>query len=241
MVNLVLPSKYAEALFEIAKDAGITEKVREEIIVISKVFDANKKLKAIMNHPGISREEKKNMIRQIFGEQISKTTVNFMLFLIDKKRERLFEAICDVFVEKVEEEMGVRKITIETAYKLEPAEKDRLVRQLESAMKKKLKVDARVNAGMLGGIIIRERMKLIDASVIQFLNTLKSRLHNVKVSKPKQKAKIKKKKSKIVKKKTKKKAKPKKMKVKVKTKPKKKIKVKKPKKPKKKPKIKKRK
>ena len=189
MVNLVLPTKYAEALFAIAKENKELEKVRDELIVIKKVFEQNPKLKNIINHPGISRDEKKKLVNEVFGAQISKLTVHFMLFLVEKKREKLFDAICDVFIEKADISMGIRKITIETAYRLDDTEKGKIVKQLEKATKKKLKVDTRVNAGMMGGIIIRERMKLIDASVSQFLNSLKDRLHIIKVIKPAKKAK----------------------------------------------------
>jgi F-type H+-transporting ATPase subunit delta len=183
MANLVLPSKYAEALFELAREAGSLSLVKEELVAVKKVLDGNERLKDIVFHPGINKDEKKQIMLQVFGTQLSKTTMNFLMLIIDKKRERIIGQICEIFAEKADDAQGIKKITVETAYPLDPGEKEKLTGQLERAMKAKLVVDARVNAGMLGGIIIKERMRLIDASVIQFLKSLKTKLHATKALK----------------------------------------------------------
>lgn len=183
MANQVLPSKYAEALFELARDAGTLTQVKEELLAVKKVLDGNERLKDVVFHPGINKEEKKAVISEIFASKLSKMVMNFLMLIVDKKRERLIAQICTIFAEKVDDEQGIKKITIETAYPLDPAEKAKLTGQLEHAMKAKLVVDARVNEGMLGGIIIKERMRLIDASVVQFLRSLKTKLHAAKALK----------------------------------------------------------
>lgn len=206
VANLVLPSKYAEALFELAGETGKLALIKDELIAVKKVLDGNERLKDIVYHPGINKDEKKQIIRHIFGTQLSKTTMNFLMLVIEKKRERIIGQICEIFAEKVDAAQGVKKITIETAYPLDAAEKEKITGQLERAMKAKLVVDARVNAGMLGGIIIKERMRLIDASVVQFLRSMKTKLHAMKAVKaPKTTAKktIKKTVKKVVKKKKK--------------------------------------
>lgn len=183
MANLVLPSKYAQALFELATKAGTLTLVKDELVAVKKVLDSNEKLRAIVLHPGINKDEKKRIMAQLFGKQLSKMTMNFLMLIIDKKRESIIGQICGIFSEKVDDAQGIKKITIETAYPLDTAEKDKLTVQLERAMKVKLVVDAKVNEGMLGGIIIKERMRLIDASVAQFLKSLRTKLHSVKVAK----------------------------------------------------------
>ena len=63
-------------------------------------------------------------------------------------------------------------------------------KKLEKAMNAKLTVDAKVNPEILGGVIIRERMRQMDASVITFLKNLKydlkSKKLKVKAAKPAQ-------------------------------------------------------
>ncbi len=108
-----------------------------------------------------------------------------MLLLVEKKRENIFEDICALFIQKVDEAGGLKKITIETAFPLEEEEKAKLIARLEKAMDKKLVVDTKVNPAILGGIIIRERMRQIDASVIQFLRSMRADLTAIKAVKVK--------------------------------------------------------
>ena len=188
MANTVLPSKYAEALFGAAQASNSLNAVTEELKSIRNIIDINPELKKILFHPGIGKAEKKEMLKSLFGEKVSKLSLRLLMLLVEKKREALFGDICGIFFQKIDELSGLKKITIETAFPLEEEEKARLIARLEKAMDKKLVVDAKVNPSILGGIIIKERMKQIDASVIQFLRSIKQDLTVMKVVKEKKAA-----------------------------------------------------
>ncbi len=72
MANLVLPSKYAEALYKAAVDANSLHAVTEELKSIRDIIVSNPKLKSVLMHPGISKAEKSDMIKSLFGEKVSK-------------------------------------------------------------------------------------------------------------------------------------------------------------------------
>jgi F-type H+-transporting ATPase subunit delta len=180
MANLVLPSKYALALYNAAIESNSLNAVTEELRSIKNIIDTTPRFKQVLFHPGISKSEKAELVTNVFGEKVTKLSLRLMLLLIEKKRESIFNDICGIFFGKVEEASGLKRITIETAFPLEQEEKAKLIAKLEKAMNKKLTVDTKVNPEMLGGIIIRERMKQIDASVFQFLRSMKTRLNSVK-------------------------------------------------------------
>jgi F-type H+-transporting ATPase subunit delta len=186
MANLVLPSKYAQALYNAAMESNSLNAVTEELRSIKKIIDTTPKFKQVLFHPGINKSEKAELVTNVFGEKVTKLSLRLMLLLIDKKRESIFGDICDIFFDRVEEASGLKRITIETAFPLEQEEKAKLIAKLERAMNKKLTVDTKVNPEMLGGIIIRERMKQIDASVMQFLRSMKTNLNSVRATGPKQ-------------------------------------------------------
>ena len=154
----------------------------EELRSISDIFNSNQQLKKILFHPGIGKTDKKDMLKALFGDKITKLTLRLLLLLVEKKRETIFNDICGAFFQKVDDLSGLKKITIETAYQLEEKEKENLIAKLEKAMDKKLVVDTKVNPAILGGIIIKERMKQMDASVIQFLRSMKNDLSAMRIS-----------------------------------------------------------
>jgi len=103
-----------------------------------------------------------------------------MCLLIDKKREALLFSVYEIYSQKADELAGIKQIQVKTAYTLTPVEEAKVLAQLETSFKKKVRMDARVDTGILGGIIVRDRMTLIDASVRQYLDTMKKELKEVK-------------------------------------------------------------
>jgi F-type H+-transporting ATPase subunit delta len=182
---MILPSKYAEALYKAAEDSNTLGAVTEELRMIKNIIDSSVDLKKVLLHPGISKADKQETVKALFGEKVTKLTLRMIMLLIEKKREAIFDDICMFFFQKIDDKSGLKKITIETAFPLEEAEKANLIAKLEKAMDKKLVVDAKVNPSILGGIIIKERMKQIDISVIQFLKSMKTDLVNMKMKAPK--------------------------------------------------------
>ena len=116
--------------------------------------------------------------------------INFLKLLIDKKRERLIDDIVDIYSEKVDEYTGIKKVTVETAYPLGPDEKNKLLSQLNKIMKSKIVLKTLTRNDMLGGIIIRDKLHLIDASINQFLNSMRNKLIETRVGGFKKKTKI---------------------------------------------------
>ncbi len=184
MGNLVLPSKYAEALFQAAKEQNSLQVVKEDLKAIEIFMKNNVNVQDVFYHPGINRDEKKDILKKIFSKDISKLSFDFLCLVVDKKREKIFYDICDIFAEMADEDAGIRKITMETAYPLSTLDRDRLIKELEKKMHSTLKVKTEVNPDILGGIIIRDRFNLIDGSLKQFLQSLKTKLYEVKAVKP---------------------------------------------------------
>jgi len=183
MGNMVLPSKYADALFEAAKEQNNLQTVKEDLKAIEIFMKGNPEVQNIFYHPGINKEEKKQILEKIFAKEISKLSFDFLCLVVDKKREQIFYDICDIFADRVDEESGIKKITLQTAYPLSTGDRDRLIKELEKKMKSTLKVKTQVNPDMLGGIIIRDRFKLIDGSLKQFLQSLKTKIYETKAVK----------------------------------------------------------
>ncbi len=197
MVNQVLPLKYANALFLVAKNSGKLKQIENDLGFIIKIFKENPEFEKVINHPGINKENKKQMIKEIFMDKINSVSFNLLFLLIEKNRENLLSKIYEIFTEKVNEYEGIKKLTIETVTLLSRAEKQYFSRELGKIFNKKIYLDAKVNQGILGGIIIRDKMTMIDASMKHFLTSLKNFIKDTKVKKERKKIKdIKNKKSK---------------------------------------------
>ncbi|HPI02818.1 MAG TPA: ATP synthase F1 subunit delta [Candidatus Goldiibacteriota bacterium] len=176
MINTTLPAKYAEALFQAAENLNQIEKVREDLELVKNAAASSREFAAILGHPGVSKASKRAVVAGEFKEKISRLALNFICLLIDKKREGILESVYSLYAQKADELLGIKRVQVKTAYELSAAEETKVLQQLESTFKKKVRMDARVDKGILGGIIVRDNMTLIDASVKQYLDSMKKEL-----------------------------------------------------------------
>lgn len=176
MINTTLPAKYAEALFQAAENLNQIEKVREDLELVKNAAASSREFAAILGHPGVSKASKRAVVAGKFKEKISRLALNFICLLIDKKREGILESVYSLYAQKADELLGIKRVQVKTAYELSAAEETKVLQQLESTFKKKVRMDARVDKGILGGIIVRDNMTLIDASVKQYLDSMKKEL-----------------------------------------------------------------
>lgn len=116
MINLILPAKYADALFLAAKNNNLVNNVKQDLDFILKVFTAYPELEKIICHPVIVKENKKNVIKQIFINKISNLTINFLFLLIDRKRENILKKVHEIYTEKTMQDEGVKKIRSGNGY-----------------------------------------------------------------------------------------------------------------------------
>jgi len=182
MKNTTLPSKYAEALFKSAKEQSVIEKVRQDLEAVNDFITGSPELTKVMKHPGINRATKCAVIKAQFDDTICRLSRNFVFMLVDRKRESILDAVTRIYAEKVDEYLGIKAVSVKTAFELSGQEERKLTEGLEKAFRKKVKLSAKTDAGIMGGVIIRDKMTLIDASVRQYLDTMKNMLKQKKVS-----------------------------------------------------------
>jgi F-type H+-transporting ATPase subunit delta len=172
MLNTSLALRYARAIYKISQLLEVTKKVRDDLQNISECIDSSTDLKRVLYHPGITPDEKKKVLSELFSHSSESVTLRFIGFLIDKKRifycstiALCFSAILDSdenrVVAKVE---SLRPLSGETLKKI----KDRLVKGLE----KDVVITSVVNPSLLGGMRLILGDKVIDGSIAYQLKRL---------------------------------------------------------------------
>nr|WP_263330260.1 ATP synthase F1 subunit delta [Paraclostridium sp. AKS73] len=96
MINIVA-SRYAEALFQVGEDSKSTEKLYNELKAVVDIINENKEFANILKSPIVSKDDKKDLISNVFGSQLNKEMLNFMKILADKDRLSLITGIAEAF------------------------------------------------------------------------------------------------------------------------------------------------
>ena len=92
MIN-VIADRYAQALFEVGEETQTTSELYQELNELVKILNENNDFYSFLKSPLISSEDKKQVIQNIFKDQLSDSMNNFLKIVIDKDRMSAIENI----------------------------------------------------------------------------------------------------------------------------------------------------
>jgi len=173
--------RYAEALFEAAIELDKLEQFRDEIKAVSDVFENEPQLKTIFEHPKLSKNEKKDIIKSIFGGKVSQEILNLCYIVVDKNREKHIKDISDQYIKLSNEKMGIVEAQAVTAVPMDEEEKLKLQNKLSEKLGKKVLLSNIVDEKLIGGVLVRIEDKVIDSSIKGKLEDIYKNLNNVRV------------------------------------------------------------
>ncbi len=165
--------EYAEALFALALEEGITEEISESLKVVLSQFRANPMYVDFLASPNIPVRDRVNAVEEAFGDSVHEYVVSFLKLLCSKDSIRcVYKAIYD-YDELFRESNGVAKARVISAVPLKSDEKERLKAKLESICGKKVEMECIHSSSVLGGIVVYVDGRVLDGS-------LRRRLHDLK-------------------------------------------------------------
>ena len=93
MRDETVAKNYAATLFELARRHDGLETYGAAIATIASVIDEDPNFRLFLETPRIEDEEKKAVVRRVFGEVLPKHVVNFVMVTIGKRRQRLLREV----------------------------------------------------------------------------------------------------------------------------------------------------
>jgi F-type H+-transporting ATPase subunit delta len=157
---------YGNALFELAKEENSMDTMLEEVKAVRQIYEENAELAQLLNHPKITREEKKTVIENIFKGRISDHLTGFLVLLIEKDRYNDMNAVFEYFIKQVYEYKNIGVVYVSSAKPLskeqEKAVEERLL-QVTKYVAFEMHFD--VDPGLIGGMVIRIGDRVVDSSI----------------------------------------------------------------------------
>ena len=167
---------YAQALFELAVEENRTSLFLEEASGLLEVIRINTEFSRFMNHPKIPREEKIEVVKNVFDDRISKEMEGFLITVIEN------EAILEVFIAKVKEYSSIGTAYVTTAIALDEKEKrDIETRLLATTGYKTVECIYDVDSSLIGGMVIKMGDKVVDSSIRTKLEKLQRELLKIQL------------------------------------------------------------
>jgi F-type H+-transporting ATPase subunit delta len=166
--------RYAQALFDLAKDQNDVVKVEADLKSLKSAIAESRDLRVLLGSPTFGAEDKAKGLAGIANAAgFTLTTKKFLGLLAANDRTAALGAVIDDFVRLASEARGEVQAQVTTALPLTAAQAKGVAQALRQALGKDPQIEARVDPALLGGIKVRVGSRLFDASLRSKLDSLK--------------------------------------------------------------------
>jgi F-type H+-transporting ATPase subunit delta len=187
MTNKILTTKiaapYATALLNLAVETESVDYVTEDINILLNIFDSNKELRDYLKNPLYTKNSKRVILERIFTPRIiigfpnNRTTVKFLMVLVERSRIDMFQAIAEKYLQLVYTLAEVKIAEVTSAFTLTMEQEGEIFEQIKKRTgARDIKLVKVVDKSLLGGLQIKIGSNVIDISLKGQLQLLAARL-----------------------------------------------------------------
>ncbi len=166
---------YARALFEVAREHGKLDVVREQLAQFADALDQTRELAVFFFSPYFSSHEKQDALARVMtgADQILE---NFLSVLIENHRMPVIFRVRREFDRLWQDENRLLPVEITSAIELDEQITASLGEKIGERTGRKVQLTARVEPEILGGIVLRVGNSILDASIRNRLEQLRKQV-----------------------------------------------------------------
>ncbi len=169
-----LASRYALALFQLAKERDALDTFYDQVKVMREVMLEDEEIHEFINNPRLSSEDKFRVFEGIFKGKAEPELLGFLSVIFNKNREKELGFIFDAFLEEVLEDKGIANAYIESAVPLKASQLEEIKTKLSEKLNKQIVIKSKVVPELIGGVKITACGYVIDGTVRKGLDELKT-------------------------------------------------------------------
>ncbi len=166
---------YARALFEVAKDNDVLDRVHDELGEFGDALEEDRNLQLFLFSPYFSSEEKKDGVRRIVSDA-DERFVNFLELLAERHRMPVLFRIRRTFDSLWAEENKLLPVTVTSATELDEGLAEEIGQRIEEQTGRRVELSSKVDPDVLGGLMVRVGNMVLDATVRNRLEQLRKQV-----------------------------------------------------------------
>ena len=156
--------RYSRALFEMALEKNILDKVGQDMLFISEICKLPE-AKELLTSPVVKPSHKSDILRKIFENNVDKATLSLIELVVKNGRADFIPAIARVFISETMKYKGITKSTLTTAAPIDSKVKQQIIDMIATVFKTKVELEENIDPALIGGFILKVDDNYIDASV----------------------------------------------------------------------------
>ena len=170
---MIVASRYAKSLIDLAIESKQLEEVRNDMRLINDVCLHNHDFVNLLNSPVVKTDKKLAIFKAVFDGKISKITGSFLDLIANKRRESYIEDIAKSFDQQYKLYKNITTVTVQSATKLDDSSKKQILELIKKSFSGEIELIEKTDASLIGGFVLTINDSQIDQSVKRKLNDLR--------------------------------------------------------------------
>lgn len=167
---------YARVLYDLASAADAVDEADEGVRAAAEAIRGHIDLRTALADSGVPAEKKREVLREIFGEAVTPEVLSIVTLAVDRGHTDMLGDVARVFREIAESERGIVVAEVTTAVPLDETLRSSITDKLAAALGRPVSLRERVDAGIVGGIIIKVGGRVLDGSLSSQLDAVRAGL-----------------------------------------------------------------
>lgn len=172
MKQILLAKRYAKALFELALQQNVSDRVSRDMEAVAEVMAENRELRRVMTNPLINPPRKFKLMKELFGAIISPLSLRFFEILILKGREQQIEEIARQYNALYLDHHNIAVAELTTAFAANESIKNTITGLVRHNTDKTLQFSLTTDPEIIGGFRLKIGDYLFDASISKIISNL---------------------------------------------------------------------
>ena len=166
---------YARALFDAAREARVVEPVGRDLGDFVAALAASASLRDVLADPQVETSAKQRILVEITrgGQPLAANTLQLML---ERGRFGLVADLREAYEALAATEADLVRVEVTSAMELTAAAREKIAARVAEAAGRRVELAARVDPGIIGGLVLRVGDVIVDGSVQARIRQLRRRL-----------------------------------------------------------------
>ena len=167
--------RYAQAVFQLAVEYDELEKWLDDLMILADSVTSSQFLD-FMSQPRVPTAAKLEVIRESLGDSVGRLATNLISLLATRNIAHILPEIADQYQELLDSHQGIERAEVVSAVPLTDAQHQQTVALLEGLSGREVRLSARVEPALIGGMIMRIGDRVVDGSTRSKLKAMRREL-----------------------------------------------------------------
>lgn len=174
--NSHVAAAYARSILDLANEQQQADAVGQEMRDLGQLFEQTEGFAELLANPGVAESERRTLLDRAFRGRLSPLVMNLLGVMQDKGRLPMVRHVARVYQELLDAQQGNVEVEVTVAQSLSEQQQRDLRQRIGETLGKNIVMHETVDPQIIGGLVLRVRDRLIDASVRTQIDSMREKI-----------------------------------------------------------------